>query len=199
VTERIGAVDSTLDTLEVVLRTTQDVTDQVRSGDLTHPTPCAEFDVRRLLEHIIGWQQVSGACAADLEPPLAEGSPTYTASLDLAGDLRDATTTLLTRLRARSEETITLPYRGATSVSVMHSELIAESVIHTWDLAAALGVSVEFDDHVVSVAHDGLSLLLGESFAEIGFRSPAATDPDSSELARLLVRSGRSPGDWATT
>ncbi len=103
---------------------------------------------------------------------------------------------LLARLRKRPDATMSMPYRGVISVDVVHAELVAEAVIHTWDLGAAVGASVEFDDDVVSAAHDGLTLLLGESFAEMGFRSPKTTDRRSGELVRLLERSGRAPGDW---
>jgi uncharacterized protein (TIGR03086 family) len=186
-----------VDLLETVLDATRRVVEGLEPADLDRPTPCEEFTVRRLLEHVIGWQQVMGACAADLEPPLADGSPTYRASADVAGDLRAASATLTTNLRRRTATTITLPYRGATSVAVMQAEQIAEYVIHTWDLAAAVGVGLDFDDDVLGAAHEGLSWMLGESFAEMGFQPPASTDPTSSELVRLVVRSGRSPSDWA--
>ena len=187
----------TVDLLDLVLRTTHRIAQGLTPDDLARPTPCDEFDARRLLEHVIGWQLVTGACAADLEPPVAAGSPTYRASSDLAADLMATSTTLLTNLRRRSDLTISMPYRGVTSADVVHAEQLAEAVIHTWDLAAAVGVSLELDDDVVSAAHDGLSLLLGESFAEMGFRSPTAEDPEATGLVRLLVRSGRAPEDWA--
>jgi uncharacterized protein (TIGR03086 family) len=186
-----------LELLETVLDTTRRLAEGLAPGDLTRPTPCDEFDVRGLLEHVIGWQLVTGACAVDLEPPLADGSPTYRASSEVAHDLRSASAELLRNLRKRSDATITMPYRGVTPVDVMHAELVAEAAIHTWDLGAAIGVSVDFDDDVVSAAHEGLSLLLGESFAEIGFRRPQPTGAGTSELVRLLERSGRTPGDWA--
>ena len=186
-----------MDLLEAVLDATRRVVEGLEPDDLDRPTPCEEFTVRRLLEHVVGWQQVMGACAADLEPSLANGSPTYRASADIAGDLRAASATLLVNLRHRTDRTITLPYRGATSVAVMQLEQIAEYVIHTWDLAAAVGVSLDFDNDVLGAAHEGLSLLLGESFAEMGFRPPATTEPASGELVRLLVRRGRAPSDWA--
>ena len=186
-----------MDLLETVLHATRRVVEGLEPADLDRPTPCEEFTVRRLLEHVIGWQQVMGACAADLEPSLTDGSPTYRVSANVAGDLRVASATLLANLRHRTTRTITLPYRGATSVVVMQLEQIAEYVIHTWDLAAAVGVGLDFDNDVLGAAHEGLSLLLGESFAEMGFRPPATTDPASGELVRLLVRSGRSPSDWA--
>ncbi|VXB88636.1 maleylpyruvate isomerase family mycothiol-dependent enzyme [Aeromicrobium sp. 9AM] len=187
-----------IDLLESVLRTTRRLADRLEPRDLERPTPCDELDVRRLLEHLIGWQQIMGACAAGLEPALADGSPTYVASADIAGDLRAASTALVNSLRQRNDDTIVLPYRGSTSVDVMHAEQLAEHVIHTWDLGAALGVPVSFDEEVVTAAHEGLSLMLGESFAEMGFRTPVSAQPAPTELARLLVRSGRSPADWPT-
>ena len=186
-----------IDLLEAVLGTTRRVVEGLEPGDLERPTPCEQHDVRRLLEHVIGWQQVMGACAADLEPSLADGSPTYTASDDLPGDLRAASTTLLASLRTRTDQTITLPYRGLTSVAVMQAEQLADNVIHTWDLAVAIGMDVEFDDDVLAAAHEGLTLMLRESFAEMGFRPPVDAGPSTSELDRLLVRSGRTPGDWS--
>lgn len=186
-----------LDLLETVLATTRRLAEGLQPDDLARPTPCDEFDVRRLLEHVIGWQLVTGACAVDLVPPMDDGSPTYRASSEVADDLRSASADLVANLRKRPDTAITMPYRGVTSVDVVHAELVAEAVIHTWDLGAAVGVSVEFEGDVLSAAQEGLSLLLGESFAEIGFRAPRSADAGSSELVRLLERSGRAPGDWA--
>ena len=189
--------DPRVDLLETVLATTRHAAEGLTPQDLDRPTPCDEFDVRRLLEHVIGWQQVTAACAADREPPLLDGSPTYRASSDPERDLREASTRLVTELRGRTADTITMPYRGVTPMRVMLDELIAEAVIHTWDLAAARGLTIAFDADVMDVAHDGLTLLLGESFAEMGFRTSAA--PDGADgLQGLLERSGRAPADWTS-
>jgi uncharacterized protein (TIGR03086 family) len=185
-----------IDLLESVVRTTQGLVDQLEPADLDRPTPCEELDVRRLVEHLIGWEQVMAACAADLEPALLDGSPTYRAGADISDDLRAASTDLVDQLRRRTDHVIVLPYRGLTSVDVMHAEQLAEHVIHTWDLGAALGVRVSFEPEVVNAAHDGLTLMLGEVFAETGFRSPPVAEPGPTELDRLLVRSGRSPATW---
>jgi len=189
--------DPHVDLLERVLVTTRRTAEGLTPQDLDRRTPCEEFDVRRLLEHVIGWQQVTAACAADREPPLLDGSPTYRASSEPERDLREASERLVTNLRARTDETITMPYRALTPMRVMLDELIAEAVIHTWDLAAARGLEIAFAPDVMDVAHDGLTLLLGESFAEMGFRASAAPQHGSSnDLLRLLVRSGRVPADW---
>jgi len=188
--------DPHVDLLETVLSATRRAAERLTPHDLERPTPCDEFDVRRLLEHVIGWQQVTAACAADHQPPLLDGSPTYRASSDPVRDLGEAATRLVTNLRARTDNTITMPYRGVTPMRVMLDELIAETVIHTWDLAAARGLTIAFDAEIVDVAHDGLTLLLGESFAEMGFRTSSAPDRAADGLLGLLERSGRVPADW---
>jgi uncharacterized protein (TIGR03086 family) len=187
------AGDGRLGLLERALRVMRDVVAELAPDDGDLPTPCAEYDVRRLLEHVIGWQRVFAACAAGEEPPLHDGSPTYRASADLAGDLGRASATLVSCLRNRRDRAITLPYRGDTSVDLLVDELLAETVIHAWDLATGLGRTVEFDDDTVAAAHVGLSKLLGESFARTAFRAPQqmAAAAEQGELERLLARSGR--------
>jgi uncharacterized protein (TIGR03086 family) len=177
-----------------VLAVTQAVVDDVRPTDLIRPTPCGEYDVLRLLEHVIGWQQVNAACALDADPPFADGSPTYVLTGEPGDELRAAATAWTANLAKRTNATITLPYRGTVSLADVVDEWIAETVIHTWDLAAALHRSVAFEPDVVATAHTGLTKLLAESFAEQGFRPAVAAAPNG--LEGLLVRSGRDPG-WS--
>jgi hypothetical protein len=74
--------------------TTQAVIDGVQPAELDLPTPCGEYDVRRLLEHLIGWQLVFAACAIDAEPPLVDGSPTYLLTGEPGAELRSASMAL---------------------------------------------------------------------------------------------------------
>ena len=197
--------DDPLTVLEGAVSITQRLADGLDPADLALPTPCAEYDVGRVLEHLIGWQLVFAACVAGEEPPFAGGSPTYALTDDPGRDLRVASVTLVGSLKRCAADTVTLPYRGETPVTHLIDEMVAETVIHTWDLAAGLGQSIEYDAATVAAAHTGLTKLLGESFAAQGFRAPTGGTATGStttggtttnELDRLLVRSGRSPGDW---
>lgn len=180
-----------LDLLERATQVTRGLVERMVPDDLERATPCDEYDVRGLLEHLIGWQQVFAACATGGAPALADGSPTYTASAHLSEDLAAASTALIESLRHRRDASITLPYRGVTSVELLVDELLAETVIHTWDLAIGLGASVVFDDEMVAAAHIGLSKLLDEPFAETGFRPARGSVASGTDLDRLLERSGR--------
>ena len=183
-----------IDLLDRLLRTTRELVAQVSSDAQDRPTPCADFDLGTLVAHLIGWQQVFAACLWGTPAPIVDGSPTYRPRDDLSADLSQSSKALLAALASASGD-VELPYRGRTSVDVLVAELIAETALHSWDIASALGIELEFDARTVAAAHDGLTLLLGESFSEQGFR-PTAVAPDAPpNLDTLLRRSGRDPAD----
>jgi uncharacterized protein (TIGR03086 family) len=186
-----------LDLLGRLLSTTRELVADVTPDDRTRPTPCTELDVEALLAHLIGWQQVFAACLRSMPAPFAEGSPTYRPSEDLAGDLHDASVGLLDALAGAPGE-VELPYRGRTLVEVLVTELIAETALHTWDAATALDRTLAFDDRTVAAAHEGLTLLLGESFASQGFRPMTVADDAPADFETLLRRSGRDPARGLT-
>ncbi len=180
-----------LDEVARALRLLLDVADGLTPADLPRRTPCTDYSVEQLLAHLVGWQHVFAACAADRDVPLQDGSPTYRASQNPVSDLAAASAQLVADLRSRGDRPITLPYRGTTSVDLLIDELVAETVIHTWDLAVGLGRTVEFDAELLATAHVGLGELLGESFAGQAFRPERDTSAARDELERLLMRSGR--------
>ncbi|MDE9364415.1 TIGR03086 family metal-binding protein [Luteipulveratus sp. YIM 133132] len=182
-----------IDLLASVLARTADVVAGVRPEQLDRPTPCEAYDVRGLLQHLIGWQQVMAAALADAPLPFADGSPTYVASADLEGDLRAGSASLLAALRSYGPDEVVLPYRGVTPVDVMLLEQIAEAALHTWDLARGLGRPFDLAADELAAAHEGLDLMLQESFAAAGFKDAPSMVPGDGGLARLLARSGRNP------
>lgn len=181
-----------LDLLENVLRTTAGLADGLTGAELERPTPCEGLDVRELLEHIIGWQQVFATVVSGGRPHMIAGSPPYRASGDLAGDLTTASNELLALLARHADATVEPPYRGPTPVTRLFDELVAESVIHTWDLASALERPFHVDPATLTAAHEGLTALLQESFAPQAFGPQVDGDTDG-DLRHLLRRSGRIP------
>jgi uncharacterized protein (TIGR03086 family) len=175
-----------------LLRTTRELVARVTPDDQVRPTPCADLTLGALVAHLIGWQQVFAACLRGTFAPIADGSPTYRPGPDLAGDLHESSRALLAALTL-APGTVELPYRGRTSVDVLVAELIAETAIHTWDVATALDLQLEIDEQTVAAAHVGLTLLLREPFAAQGFRPSTAADAAPADFHTLLRRSGRDP------
>src|ERR1700712_4246 len=73
------------DLLNSVLHKTGDVVAAVRDDQLELPTPCPEFDVAMLRNHIVAWAQVFEAGANERT---FEGAPAEYHSADPAADFR---------------------------------------------------------------------------------------------------------------
>jgi uncharacterized protein (TIGR03086 family) len=125
----------------------------VRPEQLDHPTPCSEFDVRRLLGHVVGGTlriAVVGEGGDGLAvEPFAEGVEDngWAAAYD---EVR------VRVLKAwESDERMTTPVRVPWGEVPGHAALsgyVMEIVTHTWDLAEALGHPHELDPRLAEFA-----------------------------------------------
>lgn len=184
-----GAVHALVD----ALGTLRHVVDGVADADLTLPTPCEGLDVGAVIAHVVGWQQVFTAALEGEPLPWDGSSPIYRTGNRRREDLDDTSARLVAALE-RSDDDVELPFRGPTTRDVLIAELTAETVLHTWDLAQALGRTIAYHSRVVLTASRGLTLLQAESFGPYAF-GPALNERTKDPLVRLVRRSGR--GRWS--
>jgi uncharacterized protein (TIGR03086 family) len=168
------------------------------SDNWSDPTPCTDWDVRTLVNHVVGedrWTKplVDGKTIADVgdafEGDLLGADPKGSAMA--AAD--QALTAVAERLPAGGF--VHLSY-GEEDIAEYISQLTADHLIHGWDLAAATGQSRDLDPDLVAE--------VAEWFRnrEAGFRSfgLVAARPESASggnpQADLLIAYGRNP-DWA--
>lgn len=166
---------------------------QVGPDDWRRPTPCAEWDVRSLVNHVVG-----GNIRYRM---LLDGAPTAraeaTRAVDHLGD--DALGSFVSTAdhlvahfrRDEAFELVAHHVTGDRTGRELLSMRIVEAAIHAWDLAIAIGVDDTLDDAVV--AH----LLADTAERVVGPPGFAPADPvgvgDASAQVRLLHRLGRSP------
>ncbi len=169
----------------------------VRADQLSGVTPCPEWDVRTLLNHLILWTAYSaeqraygGSVAEDLmnkdfaaEPGFAAG---YAAQVDKA-------------LAAWSDPAAWERELGvvgnATPAADVAAMLIMEYALHGWDLARATGQEYRCDDDVAAVV-----LRTVQEQAELfrqyqGFADQVDVPAGAPAFDRALGLSGRDP-DW---
>jgi uncharacterized protein (TIGR03086 family) len=158
----------------------------VSPDQLSASTPCANFDVRTLLNHIVGGQLLMARAAAG-ESTQGRDMP------DVIGDdptsaYEQSSTELVETFRNPDVLTRTIDL-GGTEVSGEQALGIAimEAVVHGWDLARATGQDATID---ASLATGMLQTLRDGGFVE-NFRSPEG-DPFASEVT---VDESASPGD----
>jgi uncharacterized protein (TIGR03086 family) len=174
------------------------VVGNVRPGQFGDPTPCTEWDVRTLLNHLILWTSYSlerRAHGESVAPELMEKD--FAAEPDFAAGYRAQ----LDRALAAWED----PAVWDRKLNVMGSEtpasdvaalLVAELVLHAWDLAAATGQAYTVDDAAASEV-----LAAVEANADLfrqykGFAEPVALADGAPALDKALALSGRDPR-WA--
>ncbi|BAW04625.1 TIGR03086 family metal-binding protein [Nocardia seriolae] len=186
------------------MRASIEVVAGMTAADLAVPTPCAGWDLRDLLEHMI-IQHHGFAAAARGEGDIALWKPQPLGD-DPVGEYRAAAEVVLAAFAEPGvlERQLPLPeIRGGIVIPapLAISFHFIDYIVHTWDVARALGVTVEFDDELLSA---GLPVAAavpggaarsqpGASFA------PEVDAPNVSGLDRILSVLGRSPGwpEWA--
>jgi uncharacterized protein (TIGR03086 family) len=153
---------------------------QVGDGDWGRPTPCAEWDVRALVNHVVGanvrYQMLlQGA-------PLDEVEATRTIDYLGGAPLESFETTAAAVVRAFADpDVLDRTFHHVTGTRTGRQLLVMRTYdigVHTWDLAVAISADRRIEDAVVAVA--------------LTATVPAANEShDLSEQDRLLHRAGR--------
>lgn len=164
-----------------------------RPDDWSRPTPCADWDVRALSNHLVSecaWvpHLLSGGTVEDAgdrfegdllgEDPIAAWDGSAAAAIAAVDTLSDV------------DQTVHLSY-GEEPAAVYLSQLAADFVIHRWDLATGLGQSSTLDPAMVEVVaawFDRYQSL----YLEAGVIDPPLAVPDDADpQTKLLARFGR--------
>lgn len=171
----------------------------IKPDQLDAPTPCAEYDVRKLINHLLFWgPSLEGAGRKELVPPPGASD----AEVDLAGGDWAA------KLEAQVERTAEAwsqpaAWEGTTRVisptgmpaPMIGGMVVCEMVAHGWDLARATGQKPSWDDELLEFVHDEVSKT-AEQGRQMGAYGPEVPVSESSAtLDRALGLIGRDP-DW---
>ncbi|WP_416875215.1 TIGR03086 family metal-binding protein [Kitasatospora sp. SC0581] len=172
---------------ERVLQAVGDLVSAVDPSRLDGPTPCADWDVRALLDHLV-WENLMWA-------GLADGRPRSDAAADhLGGDHVAAFRTAAQRTLTAFRRPGMLDRRyGPAPGRRLVEQLVIEMLVHGWDLAEAIGHPRDLVPDIATVAmpvvreiYAGLPRTEGGSFA------PSRPAPhDATALDRLAAHLGR--------
>jgi uncharacterized protein (TIGR03086 family) len=157
------------------------------------PTPCDDWDVRTLVNHVTVEQL--------WVPPLAGGSSVADVGDRLDGDqLGNAPIAAWDAALEASLRAFEAP--GALDGTVMLSsgerpmaeycwEMTTDALIHSWDLARGIGADEALDPELAELVHER-TLPIAEQLQESGMFKPPVPVPDDAPLqTRLLALFGR--------
>ena len=172
---------------EATFAVLQHVLHGIADDDLTKRTPCREFDIAALTDHLMNSiTAIGGACGAEL--PERDHSESVERQVVLAGR-----PTLDAWKRRGLDGTVGFGSDEAPA-KMMVGVLSLEFLVHAWDYAASLGREVKapdsLSDYVLGLAE---KIITPQGRASVGFDDPIAVSADARALDRLLAYTGRTP------
>jgi len=162
---------------------------KVRPEQWSAPTPCPDWTVRRLVDHLIGMNRVFAALLSDEPPPQPAADHIDD---DPVGAYRDSAAMLQSAFEQPGvlERTYRGPLGAATGAERLQIRLY-DLLAHGWDLAQATRQPVELPDDVAEQSLAFVRIQLTEK-ARPGRFGPAQMVADhASAIERLVAFLGR--------
>ncbi|HWH29556.1 MAG TPA: TIGR03086 family metal-binding protein [Mycobacteriales bacterium] len=158
---------------------TGDVLDHVHADDLTRPTPCGDWDVSALVDHLMATPVNFLTMVQGGQPDWGAAPPHLTHSWG-------------PEFRVHADDLVHAWHERGDDAPVATGMVIAELAVHTWDLARAIDFPLERLDP--EVAETGLSFLQANLKPEMRGDAfgPEQTAPEGAgPYERLAAFAGR--------
>ncbi len=145
-------------------------------------TNCGEWTVRELVDHAVHWQgMIAGVLGADVTP----GASWDTVRPAIQGALSDPSS-----LEGNIEGG---PFNGMPKHQALGTG-VGDLLIHSWDLACAIGGDTTLPPEAVEAVHMGLQRMPPQMLrSETMFGPEVAVADDASAQDKLLAFVGRQP------
>ncbi len=185
------------DVIDMLDRTTSAVEDLLADFDmelLAAPTPCTEWTVSELLDHLVTGARMFTSAASG-NPPATDAQQSEPPD---APQLRyaDARTEMVSAWRRRGlKGEVPFGPSGKTPAQVVCTTAMWDHLTHGWDLAQALGKPYHVDDDILAVVWDfSVSFMTPDRRGPGQPLAPAAqAAPPASRLDQLMAFLGRRP------
>jgi uncharacterized protein (TIGR03086 family) len=176
-----------------VLHKTGALMSAVPPGSDSQPTPCPDFDVAELVDHLAQWLETfAGSAAGTPPPPVVDGGSWPNPAVER---FRAATEHAVDAFRDGAADRPLRLMAGEVPGSMVLGMMLMEYLGHGWDLAVATGQRVPFSDGEAEAA-----LAVGRTILAPSFRGPdksfgpeVPVGEDAPAVDRLIGFLGRDP------
>ena len=165
-----------------------------RPDQLDEPTPCTEWRVRHLLQHLIGGGHLYGALFAGQAPPPAPADADDLLGDDLGRAWTGAAAAATAGIDSAGalERIVTLPNGVELPGAVVFDLLKVDLLVHAWDLARSTGQPLDMSDDAVEPALALARQLIGpELRGDQLFAAATQASADAPTIDRLAAFCGR--------
>jgi uncharacterized protein (TIGR03086 family) len=157
----------------------------ITPDQLDAPTPCADFTVRGVLEHMIGGATLFAAAYDGTPPQEPDTSDPIAGFLPALGGLAES----INRPGAL-DQTLDTPF-GPTAGDAFARYVALDGIVHGWDLATATGQSYEPDAALVAEIEAHARQILDPLRDGSTFGLEVDAPADATPIERLAAYTGR--------
>jgi uncharacterized protein (TIGR03086 family) len=186
-----------IDLVEEMLTETNRLIAEVRTDQLDDPTPCTEYNVRALLDHVSTWIQVFDRAVN--ERPLDFDPATFMLPSGWAEVFATAASAVVAGLRARGYDRAMTMTADPIPGSMVFDMLTMEYIGHGLDLARATSQSHRFTESQAMAALAAAARLIQPEYRGMSpgqFHPIVDVEPGASTCDRYYGFIGRDPA-WA--
>ncbi len=173
---------------------TAGVFSNVKDDQHADPTPCPEWNVRELMNHIVGGGFMFAGAIAGQEMPAGDGPPPDMLGDDPAAAYRQSAAGVRAAMDRDGvmDQMVTLP-AGEFPGAIVFNIATSEALVHGWDLAKATGQDTAFPDDIADAVYAFTAP--GVDFGrQGGFYGPeVGVGEDAPAHQRLVALLGRQP------
>jgi uncharacterized protein (TIGR03086 family) len=177
---------TTPDLLDLYTRAAEWASPVVRTASerLDAATPCDEWDVRALLNHVVETQRYFAGTARGEDASLSPTPP------DLIGTDPVGTFEAARKDTAKTFSDPDVIEKTGPSLGIAFSDLL----LHTWDLAKATGQDTTMPQGLAASAYELVHGKFTDEQRKGVFKPELAVGADATPQAKLLAYTGRDPG-----
>jgi uncharacterized protein (TIGR03086 family) len=179
-TDELDSAESTLGILQRVLHA-------MTRDDWSRQTPCSEFNVAQLTDHLLKSITVIGDAVDAKLPPRDETDPAERQIIAAARPALDA-------WHRHGLSGMVMVGPDEAPAAVIAGVLSIEFLVHAWDFAVAAGGDLDVPDslaeYVLGLARN---IIPPDGRANEGFDPPVDVSADASALDQLIAFTGRNP------
>lgn len=190
------STEKTTDLLAAVLADLAPVVGGITGEQLHDRTPCTEYDVEQLRDHVLGWLTTFAAGFADPDGQAPRASlDGYKAPADAAAEVRTAADSLARAIRSGAADRPLRLGDSAMPGELALGMILWEYQVHGWDLARATGQPWSPPAAAAAESLTFAPAMLTDDYQGEGkaFGRPVDVLDDEPPLDRLLGLSGRDP------
>lgn len=172
---------------EATLAVLQNVIHPISRNDLSRQTPCSEFDIAGLTEHLMySITTLGGAAGAEFPDLEAEGA----VDRQVIMAARPALDAWHQRGLDGSVSLGPAAFPATSAVGI----LALEFLVHGWDYATAMNREIEVPDDLAGfVLEVAKGIITPEGRASVGFAQPVELTDEATAFEQLLAFTGRTP------